>query len=72
LIIPLKKDYADPKKLNDINHDSLMLMAMNISANYNKYNKKPMSEKEVSACIEMFIDFMNAENNLDTKWRKVK
>jgi hypothetical protein len=72
LIIPLKKDYADPKKQRDINHDSLMLMAMNISAKHNAYNKRFMNEKEVSECIEMFIDFMNNENNMDIKWRKTK
>ena len=68
MIIPLKKDYIDPEKQDDINHDSLMLMAMNISAKHRLIKNRKMNKKEVVHCVEMFIEFMNNENELNLKW----
>jgi hypothetical protein len=66
----IKEGYADPRIQGDLTSDSLLIMAMNITAKNIKLNNRVLTESEIDDIVSTFENHLKNENMVNVDWNQ--
>ena len=64
----IKPFYKPDDAQDDLHHDAITLMGINMTSNFKKYNKASMSKKYVDNLVKLFYNVLITENDLENEW----
>ena len=65
----IKPEYKLPEAQEDLRHDAVVLMSMNMSSNFRRFNKRCMTREEIENKLDLFRKVMYSENEIE-EWNQ--
>lgn len=69
-IYHIKKEYGNPHIQEDMLHDTLLLLSMNITAKHQKIKNSLLTKEEIDDIVIVFKDYLNKENLIEIDWNQ--
>jgi hypothetical protein len=69
-IYHIKKEYGDSHIQEDMLHDTLLLLSMNITAKHQKIKNSLLTKEEIDDIVVVFKDYLNKENLIEIDWNQ--